>query len=169
MCQRCRKIKPATEFFANKGWEEQGGRDIYCRECTKELIVSKDTAREYFWENNRLWSDAIWDLAKKRAEYDLFTNQEYLDANTSKKRKREIYEQAVANRIPAVMNQTAVYRYSDNSDEFGNRIPYNPESLAGTVDGTETMKQDDEMVWSDEWGGMYTRRELKYLDDYFAR
>lgn len=67
------------------------------------------------------------------------------------------------------MNQPALYRYVDNRDANGNPIPYDKDSIAGTTAETATTKADEEMVWSDEWGGMYTRRELRYLDDYFAR
>lgn len=66
------------------------------------------------------------------------------------------------------INSSGVYQYVENENEEG-RIPYNPESLAGTSKETPNMREDEEMVWSDEWGGLYQRRELRYLDDYVAR
>ena len=34
---------------------------------------------------------------------------------------------------------------------------------------SDKAREDEEMVWSDEWGGLYQRRELRYLNDYYAR
>ena len=53
MCIRCRQIKPVTEFYRNRGWTDQACCDMYCIECTRQLIVGKEAARKYFWENNR--------------------------------------------------------------------------------------------------------------------
>lgn len=53
MCVRCKEIKPSSEFYGNTGWADQNGCDLYCKACTKEMIVDKESARKYFWENNR--------------------------------------------------------------------------------------------------------------------
>ena len=56
------------------------------------------------------------------------------------------------------MNNKMLYQFVENSGEDG-PAPFNPESLAGTTAETSMTREDEEMVWSDEWGGMYTRRE----------
>ena len=64
----------------------------------------------------------------------------------------------------AVMNSAGVYQYVDNRDD-----EFDPTSVAGTIQELDTTRDDDEVVWSDEWNGMYKKRELRYLDDYMHR
>ena len=56
------------------------------------------------------------------------------------------------------MNNPTLYQFVENGGEDGH-TPFNSESVAGTTAETSMTRTDDEMVWSDEWGGMYTRRE----------
>lgn len=163
MCLKCRAIKPITEFFSNRGWEEQMKTDPICKDCAREMVVDKDTAREYCWKTNRVWSEALWTAAERNADHFLNTNAEYLDKKTSQKRKNEIKLKYECSGFFSIMN-AALYAYVDNEDK-----PYNPESTAGTVQEVDTTREDEELFWSDEWGGMYKRRELRYLDNYYAR
>lgn len=67
----------------------------------------------------------------------------------------------------SVMNTASLYQYSENESEDG-RVPYNPDSLAGTTKELPNTREDDEMIYSDEWGGMFSRRELRWLDNYLS-
>jgi len=69
MCMRCRQIKPITEFYKNRGWSAGLYSDSICRECARAEVSDKETARKYCWENNRLWSDALWEAAGRKADY----------------------------------------------------------------------------------------------------
>ena len=67
MCLKCREVKPIEEFYRNNGWAAQNYADMICRECARKEVIDRDTARQYCWNNNRLWSDAIWEAANKKA------------------------------------------------------------------------------------------------------
>lgn len=164
MCLECRTIKPITEFYSNRGWEEQMRTDPFCKDCARTMVVSKETAREYCWKTNRVWSEALWTAAERKADHQLNTNAEYLDKKTSQKRKAEIKLSYECGNFFAVMNSAALYSYVDNEDK-----PYDPESAAGTAQEIDATREDDEVIWSDEWGGMYKRKELRYLDNYYER
>ena len=168
MCLKCREIKPVTEFYANRGWSQQLFCDTVCKDCAHDIVVDKDSARRYCWENNRVWNDAMWETAKKRAASSLATNQEYLSKKTKQARKNEIELAMTAAQFFGVFNMNVYYQFVENETEEG-RMPYNPESLAGTTLETAMTRADEEQVWSDEWGGMYTKRELRYLDGYMDR
>ena len=128
------------------------------------MVHCKDDARKYCWDNNRVWNDKIWDAAHNKAMYMLANNKEYLSKNTSKKRKDEIELAFTSTQFFAVMNTAPLYRFVENRDD-----EYDPDSVAGTTQELGTTREDDELVWSDEWNGMYKKRELRYLDDYFQR
>lgn len=158
MCLRCRGIKPISEFYKNRGWSAQSFADTICKECAKETVFDKDTARKYCWENNRVWSEAAWTAAMKKADMILANNAEYLNAKTSQKRKTEIENRCTSNQFFSVMNTNAFYCFVENETDEG-RLPFNPDSLAGTTQETEMTREDDEQVYSDEWHGMFSRRE----------
>ena len=68
MCIRCREIKPVSGFYKNRDNRDGKFSDIYCRECARELCKDKESVKKYFWENNRLWKDMIWEKAQEQAE-----------------------------------------------------------------------------------------------------
>lgn len=115
-----------------------------------------------------MWSDALWDAAYKKAMYTLNNNKEYVKKSTSEKKRREMETKMTAAQFFSVMNTGVLYQYVENDTEEG-RTPFNPESVAGTTKETAMTRADEEMVWSDEWGGMFSRRELRYLDSYMDR
>lgn len=168
LCLKCRDIKPIQEFYKNNGWAEQSYADTICCDCAKKEVVDKESARRYCWQNNRVWSDALWNAARKKADYVLANNQEYLNKNTSGKRRTDIENEVTARQFFSVMNAKSLYAYVDNGGEDGVK-EFNPDSLAGTTQDDGTAKEDDELTYSEEWGGMFTRRELRYLDDYYRR
>ena len=168
MCLKCREVKPVQEFYPNSGWGEQSYADLICRECAKAEVVDKDTARRYFWQNNRVWNDAIWESAKKKADRILANNQEYLNPNTSGKKRTEIENRIIGNQVLGIMNMRGFYSFVDNGGEDGVK-EFNPDSLAGTTMDDTAARANEEQVYSEEWGGMYTLRELKYLDRYLER
>ena len=110
----------------------------------------------------------MWEAAKKQSMYRLANNAEYVSKRTSAKRKEELENQMAAVGFFTVMNSPAYYHFVENETPEG-RVAFNAESVAGTALETETTRADEEFVWSDEWNGMYKRRELKYLDDYMKR
>lgn len=165
MCLKCREVKPIEEFYRNNGWAAQNYADMICRECARKEVSDRDTARQYCWNNNRLWSDAIWEAANKKAQHLLINNAEFLSPNTSQKRKDEIETKITAMQFFSVMNAKSLYAYSDNATEDG-IAPYDPNSPAGMIADNEELKADNEQVYSDYWGGIYTKRELRYLDEY---
>lgn len=170
MCVKCGKILPLDQFYLNKGWVAQSYRDAWCKECAGKCCVSKEGAREYCWYNNRRWSDTYWEMAEKRGAYVLSNDPDYLSAKSENKR-REIAERIAGRYYFSVMNLSSVYSFSSNIDTEGDYKEFNPESSAGTVAHEEASAflDEGELIYSKTWNGMYTQREIDYLDDYYAQ
>lgn len=115
-----------------------------------------------------MWTEEMWAASKRRGEYTLSNNPEYLDKNTPPLRKEGLESAAIANGFFGVMNNVVYYHYVDN-DPTGTHVPYDPNSSAGTATDAGSLREDEDLVWSDEWNGMYRKRELRYLDDYYQR
>lgn len=71
----------------------------------------------------------------------------------------------------SVMNLGGVYQLSSNIDSEGAYKEFDPASPAGTTvrDENGAFLDDGELIYSRDWNGMYTQREIEYLDDYYAR
>lgn len=170
MCIECHEVKPIDQFHKNRGWYEQKFCDVYCRDCAKKLVYDKESIRKYFWENNRLWNDEIWEAAKKKAAYKLATDEAMLKKNVSRERKIEAENKAIAQACLSVMNLAKWYSYSDNVSADNDVIEFDPDSDKGTVitsaDGTLSYVNDAK-VYSSVWNGKYTKSEIEYLDNYY--
>lgn len=170
MCIQCHEVKPTDQFYKNRGWYEQKFCDVYCRDCAKQLVHDKDSIRKYFWDNNRLWSDEIWEAAKRKAAYKLANDDAMLKKNVSREKKLEAENQAIAEACLMIMNLAKYYSYSDNVSEDNEVIEFDPDSDRGTVitsaDGTLSYVNDAK-VYSAVWNGKYTKSEIEYLDNYY--
>ena len=102
-CIHCNKVWDVTEFMPNRAWGAQQNCDLYCRQCTKAMVVDKTSFRKYMWENNRMYTEAIWDTAKTKAKRVLANNVEYNRKSTSETRRTEIAEQVTATQALSVM------------------------------------------------------------------
>lgn len=171
-CIHCNKVWDVTEFMPNRAWGAQQNCDLYCRQCTKAMVVDKTSFRKYMWENNRMYTEAIWDTAKTKAKRVLANNVEYNRKSTSEARRNEIAEQVTATQALSVMNLTQYYHFNDNADPTGNLDPFDENSLNGsiveTTEGIEAMN-DSRKYWDAVWNGTYTKRELEYLNNYYDR
>lgn len=70
-----------------------------------------------------------------------------------------------------MMNLSHFYHFSDNVGEEGKYREFDPESASGTMARDEhgEFHDDGELIFNRDWNGMYTQREIDYLNDYYAR
>lgn len=171
MCLKCRQVLPVVDFYKNSQWAEQKYSDVYCRECAKKMVRNKEDVRRYFWENNRLWDEQIWEAAKNRAMYSLASNPKYVGKTLSREDRSAMENDAVAKACLMVMNMKKWYAYSPNVSEDADEIEFDPLSKSGMVipheDGTSSVGNDTK-VYSLEWNGYYTREEILYMNNYYT-
>ena len=169
MCVKCGKVLPLDRFYLHKDWAAQSYHDAWCKDCAAKCSTNREGAREYCWYNNRRWSDAYWEMAVKKAKYTLANDPDYLNAKDDAKRQ-EIEDRIAGRLFFSVMNLAGVYQFSSNIDTEGAFREFDPDSPAGTVtrDDTGAFLDEGELIYSKVWNGMYTQREIEYLDDYYA-
>lgn len=162
LCLKCGRMKQTTEFYQNKDWVQQLGKDVWCKECVNKC-KNKDSIREYFWENHRQWNDRIWQAAKKKAETLASKNLIYQKATED--RRQTLLQQLTAQQIPSVMQMSTYYKYIDPTKD-GKNLSYNEAKENGEVieDVDPNVK-----VWSDEWCGMFSKRQVDWLDAYYKK
>lgn len=158
LCLKCGRVRDSNDFYINKDWEEQLGRDAWCKECVNRCMT-KDDIREYFWENRKQFNERMWDAAKAKAERLLLNNVTYQKAG--EQRKASMLEAQTAHQVPAVMN--TFYKYEDNTKD--GTLSYYEAKKSGTV----TDEDEDGVSYSEEFNGYFTKKDLKYLRDYYAK
>ena len=157
-CLRCGKSFPITDFYVNREWVEQLGHDGWCKECFLKC-TTKDEVREYFWYNNREFTERIWQAAQKKAEASASTNQVYQKADET--RREKIVERLTCQFIPLVM--TTYYKYVDNT-KGGKTLSYQEAKDKGEI--IEEI-DDNIKVYSKKFNGYFKRHEIEYLEDYY--
>ena len=158
LCLHCGRVKPLTDYYSNRDWEEQLGKDIWCKDCVNRC-TTKDEMREYFWENHRAWDERIWDAANKKAASLAANNVTY--QKTTEERRKLIIERLTCQQIPCLM-QTR-YQYIDPTKD-GTALSY-----AEAKENGEIIEEADPnvKVYSEEFNGYFKPAELRYLETYY--
>lgn len=160
MCLKCNHVRRLSDFYANKDWLEQGGRDVWCKSCVSKC-KTKDEVREYFWNNNRKFTDKIWESAKKKAEKVLINVPAYQRA--SEDRKETMLQEMTCQQVPSVMSLD--YVFVDNSQNIHVQT-YEEAKEAGQI--VETKKDPNVKTYSPEFNGDFKPAELAYLQEYYS-
>lgn len=159
LCLKCGRVKPVADYYSNRSWDEQLGKDIWCKDCVNKC-TTKDEAREYFWENHREWNERIWEAAQKKALALANTNTTY--QKSSEDRRLQILERLTCQQIPAVMSP--FYKYVDNAKD-GKTLTYQEAKENGEI----LVTQDpNEKVYSEAFNGFFKPAELRYLETYYT-
>jgi hypothetical protein len=67
-----------------------------------------------------------------------------------------------------MMNLASQYVYVENISDDGDLVKFNPNSEDGTLrKDTGDDGEEDTLIFSHEWNGKFTQRELDYLDGYY--
>lgn len=159
VCLKCGRVKDLDGYYINKDWEEQLGRDIWCKECVGKC-ADKEAIKEYFWENHRVWDERIWQNAAKRAEKLLAVNSTY--QKSSEDRRKLLMDRMTAQQVPGTM--TSCYKYVDNSKSKS--LTYAEAKANGEV---ESEVDPSEKKYNAFFNGYFTESDLKYLRSYYDR
>lgn len=155
LCLKCGRVKPISDYYANRDWDAQLGKDIWCKECVNRC-GTKDEVREYFWENHRDWNNTIWQKAGERAEKLASNNTVYQKANDD--RRKTLLEKLTCQQIPAVMG--VYYKYVDVGDST-----YAEAKANGQI---KEEVDPDVKTYSHKFNGYFKPSELEYLEEYYA-
>jgi len=159
MCLHCNQVRNLSDFYSNRDWIDQGGKDIWCKKCISQ-IKTKDDMREYFWENHRKWDERIWNNAQKKAELQAAKNVVY--QKSPEDRRSVILEALTCQQIPSIMQ--IHYAYVDNSQDI-NANDYQEAKEAGKI---VEMKVDPNVkTYNAFFNGDFKQSELEYLENFY--
>ena len=160
VCIKCGRTKDLNDgFYSNRDWEEQLGKDIWCKECAGKC-TDKESIKEYFWENHRDWDERIWQSASKKAEKLLLNNAMY--QKSGEDRRKVLLDRLAAQQVPTVM--TLYYKYIDNSKSGS--LSYAEAKAKGEV---SAEADENEKVYDEFFNGYFSKRDLAYLETYYKR
>ena len=158
LCLHCGRTKPLTDYYSNRDWDEQLGKDIWCKDCVNRC-TTKDSIREYFWENHREWDERIWEAANKKATALAANNVTY--QKTTDERRKLILDRLTCQHVPDVM-QTR-YKYIDHGKD-GKSLSYAEAKENGEI----VLEQDPNLkIYSEAFNGYFKPSELHYLETYY--
>lgn len=168
LCVRCNRVLPLTEFYVNRNWVEQRYRDAWCKDCVSRYCVDKDSLRLYCYENNRKWTDGLYDIAKRKSKYSLATNTDYINPKTSQKKKKEIAELAAVKQFFSLMNMTGFYGFVDNVNGEATEPP-GAQTNDGIPEDKSFVPKVSPVKYNRKWRGHYTDEQIEMLEDIYAQ
>lgn len=162
ICSKCNQTKLLSDYYSNRDWTEQLGKDVWCKSCVSQCS-NKDELREYFWFNNRDWNEKVWTNARKKAELAANKNEVYQRAYDETK-KSILDRMTVQNVIKAMQVN---YKFVDHTNDI-NVQTYEEAKEAGHVK-TEEKEEDDPNVkkYSEFFNGYFKADELSHLEQYY--
>lgn len=162
MCTCCHQIRNLSDFYSNRDWTDQLGRDVWCKSCAGKS-KTKDDLRKYFWENNREWSERVWENAYKKAE--LAASKNAVFQKTTDERRASILDQLACQNVFRTMQVN--YKFVDNSKNV-NVNSYEDAKEAGQIVDPSPKKADPNIkTYSPEFNGDFKPAELAFLETYY--
>lgn len=160
MCLKCGVARDLNNYYANRDWADQLGKDVWCKECVNRCLT-KENVIEYFWENHREWSERIWETAQAKATKIANVNATYIKAGED--RKVMLLERLTAQQVPTVMQM--YYKYVENGKD-GRSITFREAIENGEVDITP---EAIDKIFSKEFNGWFSNQDLEYLENYYRK
>lgn len=162
MCICCHQVRTISEFYSNKDWIDQMGKDAWCKTCAAKA-KTKDELRKYFFENNREWVEQLWDNARKKAELAASKNQVYM--KSPDERRAQILDRLTCQNV--LKSMQLKYKFVDNSQNV-NVNSYEEAKEAGHIVDEKPDKPDPNIkTYSVEFNGDFKPAELAYLENYY--
>lgn len=162
ICSKCKQTKQLSNYYSNRDWTEQLGKDVWCKDCAQKC-VTKDELRAYFWENNREWDEKLWTSSRKKAE--LAANKKPAYQKALPATQKNVLDRLTCQNV--LKSMQLKYKFVDHTNDI-NVQTYEEAKEAGHIT-SETEEEDPNVKkYSDEFNGWFKPEELKYLRDYYA-
>ena len=164
ICAKCKQTKKLTDFYSNRDWVDQLGKDVWCKDCVSKC-ANKDELREYFWENCREWNEKLWTNSRKKAELAANKNKTYQKAFEDT--KKSILDRLTCQNV--IKSMQINYKFVDHTNDI-NVQNYEEAKEAGHVTEDTPETQDPNVkTYSEEFNGYFKPDELKYLEEYYKQ
>lgn len=163
ICSKCKQTKVLGNYYSNRDWVEQLGKDVWCKDCVTKC-ATKDELREYYWENNREWNDKLWTGMQKKAELILNKNTTY--QNAFEDTKKGILDRLTCQKM--IKSMQINYKFEDHSNDMIQS--YQEAKQEGMVKEDKPETPDPNVkTFSEFFNGYFKPEELKYLEDYYQQ
>lgn len=163
ICSKCKQTRSINDYYSNRDWVDQLGKDIWCKDCVSKC-ANKDELREYFWENNREWNEKLWTNSRKKAELAANKNKTYQKAFPDI--QKSILDRLTCQNV--IKSMQINYKFVDHTNDI-NVQTYEEAKEAGQVlEEKQEEKDPNVKTYSEEFNGYFKPDELKYLEDYYT-
>lgn len=159
-CPICGNEKRLSDFFENDENEQGVYHDFWCKNCVKKFVTDKEKLKEYCENNARVFMEQLWDDAKEAARKRYMQKGGALngDSALSEAVKQSLLESTISSYLRR-FNSDKWYRYNDPvaAPETAEEYAENEGVLSGDM---------EPKVYSKEWRGYYTPKELADREEY---
>ena len=164
ICSKCKQTKLLANYYSNRDWTEQLGKDVWCKDCVSKC-ATKDELRKYFWENNREWNEKLWTNSRKKAELAANKNKTYQKAFPET--QKNILDRLTCQNVVKAMQLN--YKFVDHTNDIEVQTYEDAKEAGQVISETKEEKDPNVKTYSDFFNGFFKQEELKYLEDYYRQ
>lgn len=164
ICSRCKQTRPLSDFYSNRDWVDQLGKDCWCKTCVSKC-TNKDEMREYFFENCREWNEKLWASSRKKAELAANKNKTYQKAFPQT--QKDILDRLTCQNV--IKSMQINYKFVDNTQDINIQSYQDAKEAGHITEDTPETNDPNVKTYSEEFGGYFKPDELKYLEDYYKQ
>lgn len=160
VCPICGKELPLRDFYENIENKQGFNHDFWCKNCAKRFVQDKDTMKEYCENNARVFMQDLWEDSKELAKKKYVQKGGAItgDSALSEAVKQSLIRSSISSYFRR-FNSDKWYRYNDPME-----IPETIEEYEEKADVLDDKAEAK--VYSHEWRGYYTPKELADREEY---
>lgn len=157
-CGRCGENKRTKdEFYKHRKYKAGFYLDDWCIDCVKAFCFDKESLEIYCKNNHREFNKKLWDISVPFVKERATAKEDYLKLSEEEKNKYLLAK--------------TILRYLQTQSQGQHYSYVGAEGEVEEVEAEEEIKEfltefpSEAKIYSDFWDGMYTRNEIKKMDD----
>lgn len=168
-CTKCTKRVDLTSYYSNKESIESHFKDLWCSSCVNKFVTNLETLKEYCYFNNRMFSEKLYEDAELNIDNKISSDEKYNSLKDVDKIQQYRFDK-VKKYFFSKMNMTQNYSYVNNMLNSDKDIKTLEAKIYETKrSNAEERHEAEETEYDVVWFGDFTKKELKFLNNYFTQ
>lgn len=152
------------------------GHDLWCKDCVRNKINSKEDLIDYCYANKRVFSEVLYDKCEKNVDETLNRDLDYLKISDEDKKKKHRFD-LIKKMYLKQMNLKLYYKVAEDRSVDEQISNYLEEQIIQKTfeaakelvsDEVNNLNFDEIKHYDNVWHGDFSDGEIEFLNNYYA-
>lgn len=152
------------------------GHDLWCKDCVRNKINSKEDLIDYCYANKRVFSEVLYDKCEKNVDESLNRDLDYLKISDEDKKKKHRFD-LIKKMYLKQMNLKLYYKVAEDRSVDEQISNYLEEQIIQKTfeaakelvsDEVNNLNFDEIKHYDNVWHGDFSDGEIEFLNNYYA-